>query len=188
MAAKKDFMTPEAMEEFRKETNKESQRDKHGNVVKGKIDSVHEAKVEEYIRQHRTWRESVPIFRTTEYWQLRADYYPYIKQSDTYDDFFIRGISCHPRLSEYPGCKNVIRDYFQCRDANRVLQLLNTCVPLREQMTACINVVFVKNHMKGDQKFNANRETYFASQQEKRITKLVDHVQSSRDHQKSLQD
>lgn len=188
MAAKKDFMTPEAMEEFRKETNKDAQRSKHGLTVKGKTDSAHEAKVEEYIRQHRTWYESVPILRSVEYWRLRADYYPYIKQSDGYDDFFIRGISCHPRLSEYPGCKNVIRDYFYCRDANKFLQLINICVPLREQMASCINVVFVKNHMKGDQKFNANRETYFATQQEKKINKLSEHAKSTREQQKSLQD
>lgn len=180
-------MTPEAMEEFRKETSGATHREKHG-LAKGKVDSAHEAKVEEYIRQHRTWRESFPILRTTEYWKLRADFYPYIKQSDGYDDFFIRGISCHPRLSEYPGCKNVIQDYFHCRDANKILQLINTCVPLREQMASCINVIFVKNHMKGDKKFNENREVYFAQQQDKRISKMVDHVQASHDQQKHLQD
>lgn len=171
----KEFMTKDAIEDFRNETSKQSKREKHGGIG-GAVDTEHERKVNEFISQHRTWREGYPVLRTFEYWRLRADYYPYIRQSDQFDDFFLRGITCHPRLSDYPMCKNVIRDYFICRDSNRLYQLANVCSPLKEQMSSCINVVFVKNHKKGDKKFNDKREEYFEAQREKKVNKLLEHV------------
>lgn len=184
----KDLFSPEAVEEFRKETSRGNQREKHGLPMKGSVDAAHEQKVNEYIAENRTWRESVPALRTMEYWRLRADFYPYIKQSDGYDDFFIRGSSCHPRLSDYPMCKKVIRDYFVCRDSVKLLQMFNCCTPLREQMTACINVVFVKNHQKGDKKFNDNREKYFQQQHEKKISRMMEHVTEAQSQKDKLQD
>lgn len=186
----KEYMTPEAVAEFQRETiaSKQGQREKHGLAFKGPHDAAHEAKVAEYIAQNVTWRQSVPALRTLEYWRLRADFYPYIKQSDSYDDFFIRGVSCHPRLSEYPMCKTVIRDYFVCRDSTGLLQMFNACTPLKEQMAACINCVFIKNHQKGDKKFNDNREQYFEQKQEKRVSKLVDHAATVRQQKDKLMD
>ena len=165
-------MSKSSMEEFKKSTLNKNKNE--GRSATGPVDQEHEAKVNEYIAAHRTWRENVPILRAFEYWRLRADYFPYIKQADSYDDFFLRGITCHPRLSDYPMCKSIIRDYFVCRDTSRMYQLLNVCAPLKEQMSACINVVFVKNHQRGDKKFNEKREDFFEANREKRLSKMMD--------------
>jgi hypothetical protein len=123
-----------------------------------------------------------------EYWRTRAEYYPYIKRSDAYDDFFLRGVTCHPRLSDYPMCKDVIRDYFVCKDGAPFLQLWNVCAPLKEQMSACINEVFIKNHKRGDKKFNENRKAFFESQREKKLSKMLEHIDRATGERTKLQD
>ncbi|EPY41354.1 hypothetical protein AGDE_02571 [Angomonas deanei] len=85
-------------------------------------------------------------------------------------------------------CANMIRDYFICRDENPVLQLFNTCAPLKEQFCACINEVFVKNHERGDKKFNANRDQFFQAQKEKRFEKLLNQVEETIELKTKLQD
>lgn len=152
------------------------------------VDLEHEKRVNDYINAHRTWRKDVYLYRSFEYWRLRAEYYPYIRRSDEKDNFFLRGISCHPRLSDYPMCKEVIRDYFVCRDKNPVMQIFNMCAPLKEQFCACINEVFVKNHERGDKKFNAQRDVYFEEQRSKRFAKMLSQVEESVEKKKKLQD
>ncbi|EPY24806.1 hypothetical protein STCU_06080 [Strigomonas culicis] len=189
-AMARDYASKDAMNEWKQNMDPNNSRSKHNLLPKHfqAVDEEHEAKINAYIDSHRTWRASVPGLATTEYWQLRADYYPYIKRSDEKDDFFLRGVTVHPRLSDYPMCKTVIRDYFVCRDANPVMQLFNTCKPLKEQFCSCINEVFVRNHERGDAKFNAEREGYFAAQRERRFEKMVRQVEETKEVKTKLQD
>ncbi|EPY26995.1 hypothetical protein AGDE_10988 [Angomonas deanei] len=171
----KEFLNKETIEEWEKKfennnnnnatsASKQESRTRHGllpatfNVV----DKEQEERINNYISKNATWRQNFPMLRSFEYWQLRADYYPYIERGDrNSENFFIRGISVHPRLSDYPMCKHVIRDYFICRDENPVLQLFNTCAPLKEQFCACINEVFVKNHERGDKNLMPTAISFF---------------------------
>lgn len=185
----RDFLSKDAVTEFiERDVNKN--RSRHGLLPADyKTQDVdHEERVNAYIAERRTWRETFPLLRTYEYWRLRAEYYPYIKRSDERDNFFLRGITCHPRLSDYPMCKTVIRDYFVCRDKNVFMQTLNVCAPLKEQFCACINEVFVKNHERGDKKFNAQRDTYFEEQRGRRFAKMVSQVEESLEAKTKLQD
>ncbi|KPA75147.1 putative mitochondrial hypothetical protein [Leptomonas pyrrhocoris] len=186
----KDYLSKDAFSEFRTTLDPSNTRARHGLLPKDfqTTDNEHERRINDYIHQHSTWRQNVYVLRSYEYWKLRADYYPYIRRSDEKDNFFLRGITCHPRLSDYPMCKSVIRDYFVCRDRNPVLQIFNTCAPLKEQFCACINEVFVKNHERGDKKFNANREEFFDEQRSKRFTKLLNQVEESVEAKTKLQD
>jgi hypothetical protein len=186
----KEYLSKDAFNEFRATLDPSSTRARHGLLPKDfqTTDDEHERRVNAYIQEHRTWRQNVYLLRSYEYWKLRADYYPYIRRSDEKDNFFLRGITCHPRLSDYPMCKAVIRDYFVCRDRNPVLQVFNTCAPLKEQFCACINEVFVKNHERGDKKFNANRDEFFQEQRSKRFTKLLNQVEESVEAKTKLQD
>lgn len=189
-AQAKDFLSKDAMAEFKSNLNPSNTRARHGLLPQEfqTADVGHEERINAYISEHRTWRQHVYLLRSYEYWKLRADYYPYIRRSDEKDNFFLRGISCHPRLSDYPMCKTVIRDYFVCRDRNPVLQVFNACAPLKEQFCACINEVFVKNHERGDQKFNANRDSFFEEQHSKRLAKMLSHVEESVEAKTKLQD
>ena len=147
---------------------------------KGPINQAREEKIQKFIEENASFRSSVPVWRKYEYWKLRADYYPHIKESDKMDNFFLRGITCHPRLSEYPMCKDVIKDYFTCRDNNSIfLTLFNVCAPLKEQMSACINVVFVRNHERGDKKMNARRNEMFESAREKKLNGMLHAAETS---------
>lgn len=122
-----------------------------------------------------TWRSSVPILRDFEYWRMHADRYPHIEKSDEHTAFFLRGVTCHPRLSDYPMCKDIISDYFTCRDQHKLLQMFNICAPLKEQMSACVNLVFVKNHERQGKKLNTERrEEYQEQKREKRLRTLQD--------------
>ena len=142
--------------------------------AKGPLNLAREEKIQKYIEDNATFRSSVPFWRKYEYWQLRADYYPHIKESDKLDNFFLRGITCHPRLSEYPMCKDVIKDYFTCRENNSILMtLFNVCAPLKEQMSACINVVFVRNHERGDKKMNARRNEMFETGRQRKLDAML---------------
>ncbi|KAG5482696.1 hypothetical protein CUR178_06733 [Leishmania enriettii] len=186
----KEYLSKDAMSEFRASLDPSNTRARHGLLPKEfqTADQDHERRVNDYIREHRTWRKDIYILRSYEYWKLRADYYPYIRRSDEKDNFFLRGITCHPRLSDYPMCSAVIRDYFVCRDRNPVLQVFNTCAPLKEQFCACINEVFLKNHERGDKKFNARRDEFFEEQRSKRFAKLLSHVEESIEAKTKLQD
>jgi len=114
----REYLSKDAVETLRNAQHES--RERHGLLPPEfkTTDLEHEKKVNEYISEHRSWRQNVYVLRNFEYWRLRADYYPYLRRSDEKDNFFLRGITCHPRLSEYPMCKAVIRDYFVCRDKN----------------------------------------------------------------------
>ncbi|CAJ1006917.1 putative Cytochrome c oxidase biogenesis protein Cmc1 like [Leishmania naiffi] len=186
----KEYLSKDAMKELKTSLDPSNTRARHGLLPKEfqTADEEHERCVNDYIRKHSTWRKDVYILRSYEYWKLRADYYPYIRRSDEKDNFFLRGITCHPRLSDYPMCKSVIRDYFVCRDRNPVLQIFNTCAPLKEQFCACINEVFLKNHERGDKKFNAHRDEYFEEQRSKKFAKMLSQVEESIEAKTKLQD
>nr|CCC50428.1 conserved hypothetical protein [Trypanosoma vivax Y486] len=85
-------------------------------------------------------------------------------------------------------CRRPIQDYFICRDENRAMQILNICAPLKEQFCACINEVFVRNHERGDKKFNAHREEYFQDQRSRRFEKMLLQAEESMEKQRKLQD
>lgn len=186
----RDYLSKDAMEEYKANANSSKTRARHGLLPAEfqTVDVAHEERINKFISEHRTWRQNVPLMRSFEYWKLRAAYYPYIARSDERDNFFLRGITCHPRLSDYPMCKTVIRDYFVCRDKNPVMQVANMCAPLKEQFCACINEVFVKNHERGDKKFNDNRDTYFQEQRDKRFHKMLSQVEESIESRTKLQD
>lgn len=186
----REYMSKEAIEEYKATSNAHKTRVRHGLLPADfqTADTAHEERINKFISEHRTWRENVPLLRSYEYWRLRAAYYPYIDRSDDRDNFFLRGITCHPRLSDYPMCKSVIRDYFVCRDKNPVMQLANVCAPLKEQFCACINEVFVKNHERGDKKFNESREAYFQEQHDKRFHKMLAQAEESIESKSKLQD
>jgi hypothetical protein len=124
-----------------------------------------------------TWRQHVPVLHKFEWWRLRADRFPYIQRRDELDDFLFRGLSCHPRLSEYPMCKPVIQEYFKCRDSQPILSLLNVCAPIKEQMTSCINEVFVKNHQKQGRGFREKREEMFERNRERKLDKMKEQAE-----------
>jgi hypothetical protein len=130
-----------------------------------------------------TWRAQVPILRDFEYWRMHAARYPYIEKSDEHNAFFLRGVTCHPRLSDYPMCKDIISDYFACREQHRFLGPFNICTALKEQMSACINLVFVKNHERAGKKLNKElREDYQEQKRDRRLRTLSDkaHVADER--------
>ncbi|EAN76697.1 uncharacterized protein TEOVI_000754100 [Trypanosoma equiperdum] len=195
-----EFLSKDAMEELRNIGDRTESRVRHGLLPRDyqqqqhqkdyqTANVTHEEEVNSYIQQRRTWRENVFLLRDFEYWRLRAEYYPYVRRGDEQNDnFFIRGIACHPRLSDYPMCRKPIQDYFVCRDKNKILQLFNLCAPMKEQFCACINEVFVKNHERGDKKFNAQRNEYFEEQRNRRLSKMMAHVEDSMEKRKKLQD
>jgi hypothetical protein len=135
-----------------------------------------------------TWRSSVPFLRHYEYWQLQASRYPHIERSDEYTHFFLRGVTCHPRLSDYPMCKEIISDYFTCRDSHRLLSIFNVCAPLKEQMSACINEVFCKNHEKLGRNTPGKLESALTQKHETRMNRLVSQVQDIKERHEKLQD
>jgi hypothetical protein len=120
----------------------------------------------------RTWRQNVPVWKAFEYWQLRADQYPHIQRSDEDTNFFLRGITCHPRLSDFPTCKDVIQDYFRCRDDHPWMQVLNICAPIKEQMSACINEVFVRSSHRVSKKTSATLDNTMDQRRERRLNKM----------------
>ncbi len=120
----------------------------------------------------RTWRQHVPILRTFEYWRLRADQYPHIERSDKDSDFFLRGTTCHPRLSDFPTCKDIIADYFRCKDENKTLQAFNMCHPIKEQMSACINEVFIRNSHRTSKRTEKHMDRVMEERREKRLQKV----------------
>jgi hypothetical protein len=120
----------------------------------------------------RGWRQHVPVFRDFEYWRLRAAQYPHIERADQDPEFFLRGITCHPRLSDFPTCKDVISDYFHCKDSNRFLQMFNICAPIKEQMSACINEVFVRNSHRTSKKTEKFVDKMMEERRERRLQKI----------------
>nr|CCD15788.1 unnamed protein product [Trypanosoma congolense IL3000] len=196
----REFLSKDAVEELRNLSDRTESRVRHGLLPRDYLQKehkkdhqtaniAHEEEVNAYISVNRTWRENFFILRDFEYWRLRAEFYPYIRRSDEQNDnFFIRGIACHPRLSDYPMCRKPIQDYFVCRDKNKFLQLFNMCAPMKEQFCACINEVFVKNHERGDKKFNAQRDEYFEEQRGRRLSKMMAHAEESLEKRRKMQD
>lgn len=135
-----------------------------------------------------TWRASVPVLASFEHWQHRAQRFPYIRRSDELNETLLRGVTCQPRLSDYPMCKDVIVDYYQCRDRHPFLAMWNICAPLKEQLSACINEVFVKNHAKMGKKMNDGRDEMFERNREKRMQRLTEHAEGMQEKRQKLID
>eukprot|EP00672_Neobodo_designis_P028402 CAMPEP_0174853572 /NCGR_PEP_ID=MMETSP1114-20130205/28995_1 /TAXON_ID=312471 /ORGANISM="Neobodo designis, Strain CCAP 1951/1" /LENGTH=198 /DNA_ID=CAMNT_0016088227 /DNA_START=119 /DNA_END=715 /DNA_ORIENTATION=+ len=136
-----------------------------------------------------TWRSTVPVLRDFEYWTQQAARYPYNEKSDEHNEFFLRGVTVHPRLSDYPMCKDIISDYFTCRDQHPLLHLFNICMPLKEQMSSCINLVFVKNHKRAGRKLNNElREDYDEKKRERRLRAIADKAQQVADRRERFAD
>ena len=136
----------------------------------------------------RTWKQHFPILRDLEYWRLRADQYPHIERSDEDTNFFLRGITCHPRLSEFPTCKDIIQDYFRCRDSHPYLQIMNVCAPMKEQMSSCINEVFIKNSHRVSKKTNAHLEKTMEQRRERRVDKMKETAENLKEKRDKLVD
>ena len=136
-----------------------------------------------------TWRATFPVLRDFEYWRAQAQRYPYIEKSDEYNEFFLRGVTVHPRLSDYPMCKDIISDYFTCRDQHPFLHVMNICMPLKEQMSSCINLVFIKNHKRAGRKLNRElREDYEEKKRERRLRAISDKAQQVDDRNSRFAD
>jgi hypothetical protein len=147
-----------------------------------------QARIDRVDAMPPTWRTNLPVFGRLEYWQRRADSFPYIKRSDEMDNFFLRGITVHPRLSDYPQCKDVIRDYFTCRDRHKVLVLVNICAPVKEQMSACLNEVFVKRCETANKKSIAKRHEAQDSHLEKKFARYDDNRTKLTERSTNFQD
>ena len=182
-----DFLSVEGMREIKDLSDKVIARQKAGVTI-SPITQEQEAKINSFITSNSTWRSRIPGLRTNEYWRLRAEFYPYNNISDASDDFFLRGTTHHPRLSEYPMCNDVIRDYFNCRDSIFFMYLTNTCVPMKEQLSSCINNVFIRNHRRTDAKFNAQRDDFFEERRDKKLKRMLDTITIGADHKGKLQD
>jgi hypothetical protein len=129
-----------------------------------------------------TWKATFPILRDFEYWRHQASRYPYIRKSDEHNEFFLRGVTVHPRLSDYPMCKDIISDYFTCREQHPVLHVANICMPLKEQMSSCINLVFIKNHKRAGRKLNTElRDEYDDKKRDRRVRAIGDKAQQVHD-------
>jgi hypothetical protein len=176
---KQDFLSTEGMKEIKALSVEALAKQKAGTAggkLGGASNPEQEAKINNFISERLTWMSRFPGLRTHEYWRIRAEFYPYVRIADASDDFFIRGVTMHPRLSEYPMCNDVIRDYFSCRDSIRLLYFFNTCVPMKEQLSSCINNVFIRNHKRTDEKFNENRPEFFDSRREKKLKRMIETV------------
>ena len=121
----------------------------------------------------RTWRSRVPVLESFETWRLRAAQFPHIERSDEDPNFFLRGVTCHPRLSDFPTCKEVISEYFRCRDEHPYLHPFNICAPMKEQMSACINEVFVRNSHRVSKRTGATLDKLVESRHEKRMARML---------------
>ena len=111
------------------------------------------------IRQFSDWWYQIPIYNSFLKMKDRAAQYDYIKQGNEQDIFYFRGSSVHPKLSEFPQCKDIIRDYYRCRDEPLRYQMMNICGPLKRQLSACVNLQFVKKKQKSRLKMMETRET-----------------------------
>lgn len=134
------------------------------------------------------WRQHIPVVRSFEYWRLRADQYPHIARSDQDTEFFLRGITCHPRLSDFPTCKDVISDYFRCKDENRFLQAFNICAPVKEQMSSCINEVFMRNSKRSSKRTEKHLDRVMEERREKRLEKMKVAAAEIKDRRDKLAD
>mmetsp|Transcript_7913 Transcript_7913/g.11955 ORF Transcript_7913/g.11955 Transcript_7913/m.11955 type:complete len:148 (-) Transcript_7913:112-555(-) len=104
------------------------------------------------------WWYDVPIYGHFQRIKDIASKYDYIKKSYEQEVFYFRGSSVHPKLSEFPQCKDVIRDYYKCKDLPVVLQMMSVCEPLKEQLSSCINLQFVKRRNKDRKNLVPNRQ------------------------------
>ena len=137
-----------------------------------------------------TWRANVPILRDLEYWRHVAARYPYIRESDAQPDHWIRGISVHPRLSDFPQCKDVIEDVYRCIEYNPFLRMLNMCAPIKEQMCSCINLVFLKNSFRKSRKhkIGADASEHMEKKREKRLHLIGEKAKEIQDRSSKLSD
>ena len=104
-----------------------------------------------------SWTEKVPIYGRYKTEQRLASKYTYVAQSLQKDEFYLRGCTMNPRLSEYPQCKDIIRDYWRCRDEHPVLSFLNICYPFKEELSGCLNLEFLRRQEKVRRKLPKNR-------------------------------
>lgn len=135
-----------------------------------------------------TWRAAVPVLREWEYWSHQASRYPYITESVSQNDHYITGISVHPRLSDFPQCKDVIDDVFRCMEYNPFLRVTNMCAPIKEQMCACLNMVFLKNSKKKSSKFEAEKFSLADKRREKHLVALAEKAREIQDRTNNLSD
>ena len=116
-------------------------------------DLVHNKRHQEAKKEHEAqFVRHIPIAGRYDYWQRIADSFPYNKMADSHDEFLLRGISVHPRLSDYPQCSDVIHEYFRCQDQEKFLQMFNICAPIKEQLTSCLNEIFLKRTKASNQR------------------------------------
>ena len=181
-----DFMSPESAQAALSQLQAEA--DKKRPFIGEPTSKEDQARVAQVEAMPKTWRSYLPVFRQAEYWQRRADTFKYIERSDAMDDFFLRGITVHPRLSEYPQCKDVIRDYFACREESQGLAIFNVCAPMKEQMSACINEVFVKKTKQANQKARGKRENARSDMQSKKVERMHQMEEKLDERKHTLQD
>jgi hypothetical protein len=136
----------------------------------------------------RTWKQNVPLLRDFEYWRLRAAQYPHIERSDEDTNFYLRGVTCHPRLSDFPTCKEIIQDYFRCRDDHPYLQIFNICSPMKEQMSSCINEVFVRNSRRVSKKTSESLDKLMEERRGRRVDKMKETAERMHEKRDKLMD
>ncbi len=181
-----DYMRKQDVEQFQRlireqQIENENLRAKNERAL-GRVAKTATDKKELKPPLEPTWRSQVPVLRDFEFWEHQAARYPYMEKSDEHTSFFLRGVTCHPRLSDYPMCKDVISDYFACRENHQFAQFFNICAPLKEQMCACINLVFVKNHERMGRKLNSQvRDDVQEKRREGRLKAIADKAQREED-------
>ena len=109
-------------------------------------------------RQNADWWYSIPVYNKILIYQDRAAMYTYAKQSNEEDIFVFRGASVNPKLSEFPKCKDIIQEYYRCREEPLKYQFLNLCGPLKVELSACVNLQMVKKKQKYREKYQQRRD------------------------------
>lgn len=188
--SKHDFMSPDAVQDALErigdiKAERAQARRPFTDEAPSKEEQARLAKIDE---MPKTWRSGLPIFRDFEYWRMRADTFPYITRSDAMDNFFLRGVTVHPRLSDYPMCKDVIRDYFFCREDKKHLVFMNICSPVKEQLSACLNEVFVKRCERANKKALAKRDELHEENARKKTDRLEASAQKNLERRSKFQD
>ncbi|KNH04783.1 hypothetical protein XU18_4070 [Perkinsela sp. CCAP 1560/4] len=123
------------------------------------------ADAENSNKETPSWWHGLPVYGHFLRIRERAAQYNYVKESYKEEVFYFRGSSVHPKLSEFPQCKDIIRDYYKCRDHSKFLQMLNICGPLKEQLSSCVNLQFVKRRAKDRQKLKETRKQNIGKQE-----------------------
>jgi hypothetical protein len=188
----KDYMTENQVQMFKDSV--QADQDRSQSAENQAADAVRQRRMKGHVLDmgpmpEPTWRAGYPGLRDFEYWRHQASRYPYIRESDEKSNFFLRGVTVHPRLSDYPMCKEVIADYFTCRESQRALRMFNVCQPVKEQLSSCINLVFVKNHERAAKKFNTKvRGDHQELMREKRLERIGTKAQEAVDRTEKFVD